>query len=285
MVKIAAMGDNVVDCYVARGEMFPGGNCLNLSVYVRRFGGLAAYVGAIGKDRAGDVILQALFAEGVDVSRLRQVDGPTAYCAIGHRGAERVFRSWDPGVSMFVPAAEDFDYLEAFDAVHIGQSSGLDAYVPEAARRTPLSYDFSTRRDPDHRRSIAPHCFLASISAGDLIEANAQSLSADLLGAGARWVLATRGSLGAVLTGPEGRFDVIAEPVEPVDTLGAGDTFIARTLFGLLNGENPQDVIRAAAHAAARTCLDFGSIGYGAEIDLSGYAECGRPVVLQSAPA
>ncbi|MBV9286824.1 MAG: ribokinase [Hyphomicrobiales bacterium] len=264
--------------------MFPGGNCLNLSVYVRRFGGSAAYVGAIGKDRAGDVILQALLAEGVDVSRLRRIDGPTAYCAIGHRGAERVFLSSDPGVSMFAPAAEDFQYLEAFDAVHIGQSSGLDAYVPEAARRTLLSYDFSTRSDPDHKRCIAPHCFLASISASDLTEANAQSVSIELLEAGARWVLATRGPLGAVLTGPEGRFDVAAEPVEPVDTLGAGDTFVGRTLFGLLKGENPQLVIRAAAGAAARTCLHFGSIGYGAEIDLSGYAERGRPVVLRPAP-
>ena len=76
-VKIAAIGDKVVDCYLSRGEMFPGGNCLNVSVHVRRFGGSAAYVGAIGNDRAGDVILQALLAEGVDVSRLRRGDGPT----------------------------------------------------------------------------------------------------------------------------------------------------------------------------------------------------------------
>src|SRR4051794_9054720 len=136
MVKIAAMGDNVVDCYVARSEMFPGGNCLNLSVYARRFGAAAAYVGAVGNDRAGYVIRRALVAEGVDVSRLRQIGGPTAYCAIGHRGAERVFLNWDLGVSMFEPAADDLDFLEGFDAVHIGQSSGLDAHAPETARRT-----------------------------------------------------------------------------------------------------------------------------------------------------
>ena len=50
MVKIAAMGDNVVDCYASRGEMFPGGNCLNVAVYVSRFGAQSAYIGAIGKD-------------------------------------------------------------------------------------------------------------------------------------------------------------------------------------------------------------------------------------------
>ena len=38
MVKIAAMGDNVVDCYPARNQMYPGGNCLNVAVQARRFG-------------------------------------------------------------------------------------------------------------------------------------------------------------------------------------------------------------------------------------------------------
>ena len=95
------------------------------------------------------------------------------------------------------------------------------------------------------------------------------------------WALATRGALGAVLAGPEGRFTTAGEPIEPVDTLGAGDTFIARTLFGLLRGENPRDILQAGAQAAARTCLHFGSVGHGAKIDLSGYAERGQAVVLQ----
>ena len=52
MVKIATMGDNVVDCYVLRGEMFPGGNCLNVSIFLRRSGVDSAYIGRIGKDPA-----------------------------------------------------------------------------------------------------------------------------------------------------------------------------------------------------------------------------------------
>ena len=170
MVKIAAMGDNVVDCYTSRGEMYPGGNCLNLAVNVRRFGGQSAYIGAVGKDPAGDLICEALRAERVDISRLRRLDGRTAYCLIGHEGAERVFLDFALGVSMFTPTPEDLEFLRGFSAVHIGQSSGLDAYVADAAEKSRLSYDFSTRRDPGHRRRIAPHCFLATVSGGDLSE-------------------------------------------------------------------------------------------------------------------
>ena len=54
-----------------------------------------------------------------------------------------------------------------------------------------------------------------------------------------------------------------AERVEPVDTLGAGDTFIARTLVGLLRAEAPAAILAAAAQAAAETCLSPGAFGHG----------------------
>jgi fructoselysine 6-kinase len=270
MIKIAAMGDNVVDCYISKGTMFPGGNCLNVSVFIRRFGGYSAYIGVIGQDAAGKLIEAALLDEGVDLTRLRIFDGPTAYCIIGHRDADRVFVRADLGVSMFSPVDDDIAFLKDFTAVHIGQSSGLDNHVAAAAAQTLLSYDFSTRRDPGHRRAIAPHCFLASVSGGDLTSDEAVAVATELREGGAKWALITRGSKGAILLGAEGQFEVPASPAELVDTLGAGDTFIARTLYGLVAAETPQILLSAAAIAAAETCRYFGAIGHGAPIALSG---------------
>jgi fructoselysine 6-kinase len=48
-----------------------------------------------------------------------------------------------------------------------------------------------------------------------------------------------------------------------VDTLGAGDSFIARGIVGLLRGEVPEVLFRVAAYEAARTCGFFGAVGYG----------------------
>ncbi len=269
MIKIAAMGDNVVDCYLSRGEMFPGGNCLNLSVFMRRFGAASAYIGAIGRDAAGDVIAKALRAEGVDISHLRRIDGPTAYCIIGHRNAERIFLNFDLGISMFEPSKDDLLFLEGFSAVHVGQSSGLDGHLAQIAQRAPLSYDFSTRRDRSHRQSIAPLCFLASVSGGDLSSDDVLAIIAELMDAGAKWVLVTRGRHGAVLANASSHWSVAADPIQAVDTLGAGDTFIARTLYGLLTGEPPDQILRAAAEAAADTCRYYGAIGHGAPIAIS----------------
>ncbi|TIX45401.1 MAG: ribokinase [Mesorhizobium sp.] len=268
MVKIAAIGDNVVDCYLARGEMYPGGNCLNVSVYVSRFGGRSAYVGAIGKDRAGDLIDAALASERVDVTRLRRLEGPTAYCLIGHRNADRIFLDFDLGVSMFTPTQEDLDFLSAFQAVHIGQSSGLDPWVAAVSSKSLLSYDFSTRREPEHRREIGPHCYLASVSGEGLDDKELAALAAELLGCGSKWVLVTRGRAGAVLHSDTVSYRSPARLVEAIDTLGAGDTFIARTLFGLLSEEAPQDILGHAAEAAAATCQYYGAIGHATAIDI-----------------
>ncbi len=67
-MRLLGAGDNVVDRYRDLGLMYPGGNALNVAVAAARGGAAAAYVGAVGTDRAGDVVLAGLRAEGIDVS-------------------------------------------------------------------------------------------------------------------------------------------------------------------------------------------------------------------------
>jgi fructoselysine 6-kinase len=212
MSRIVAVGDNVVDCYPALGQMFPGGNCLNVAVLACRAGAQTGYVGAIGRDDAGRAIEAALAAEGVDVTHLRTPGGQTAYCVIGHQGADRIFLRADLGVSRFEPSESDFAFVDDFDAVHVGQSSGLDAHLERFARKSRLSYDFSTRRDTAHRATVAPHCFLASISGGDLSREEGLQMVKQVIAGGASWCLLTRGEKGAMLASKSAVFEIPAAP-------------------------------------------------------------------------
>jgi fructoselysine 6-kinase len=269
MARIVAVGDNDVDCYQSNGLMYPGGNCFNVSVFARRFGARSAFIGAIADDAAGRLIRGTLEQEGVDTGRLRVVDGITAYCAIGHEGSDRVFLSNDFGVSRFTPDTGDLALIAECDAAHVYQSCGLDGWLERFAARTKLSYDFSTKREAEHRERVAPHCWLASVSASDLPPGDTVSLMKSVAAHGPSWVLATRGSEGAMLSNGNSIYSVSATQVEVVDTLGAGDTFIARVLVGLLEGELPQSLLQAAADAAAQTCTYLGAVGYGAPIDVT----------------
>lgn len=56
-------------------------------------------------------------------------------------------------------------------------------------------------------------------------------------------------------------------PVESViDTLGAGDAFIARVLAGIITQEEVEVFLKEAAKEAANNCTWYGAFGYGVSI-------------------
>lgn len=277
-LRIASIGDNDVDCYEQLGEMYPGGNCLNVSVFARRFGARSDYIGRIGDDAGGVAIRNALAAEQVGTRRLLTVRGSTAWCRIGVSGGERTFLANELGVSRFVPEPDDLAAIAGADAVHVGATSGLDGWVPELSSRARLSYDFAVRRDPEHIAEIAPRAFLSTFSGSELTGEEAERLAARAVLAGSAWVLVTRGSRGAILARGDERWACGATRVEVVDTLGAGDTFLARTLVGLLSGEEPGSAIEAASREAAETCRRFGAFGHAAPLPRD---DRGRPTAVR----
>lgn len=269
--RILAFGDNVVDCYRDQNLMFPGGNCVNHAVFARRAGAETAYAGAVCDDDAGRLIRQALVEEGVDVSSLRMEPGQTAYCVIETQDGDRLFIGANLSVSIIAPSRADLARLSEFDAVHTGRSSHVDAWLPHFAEATKVSYDLATVYDLERVARVAPHCFLLAFSAGGTSPEEALALAQSARTAGARWSLVTRGIEGALLAGDAGVFEAPAHPVDAIDTLGAGDTYIANVLVGLLDSRPPETILKEAADAAARTCLMRGAFGHAAtmSVDLS----------------
>jgi fructoselysine 6-kinase len=268
---VVSVGDNDVDIYIDHGVSYPGGNCLNVAVFAARAGAASAYIGRIGRDPAGDLIESALKAESVDARFLRRVDGATAHCLITHSNGDRIFQSSDLGVSRFVPTSDEFEFVDHRDAVHVGASSGLDAELPRLAQRALLSYDFATRRDPAHLALICPYAHLGTFSGGHLSEREAEQLATSAVDAGAAFVLVTRGSRGSILAHGNDRWRAETTPSQVVDTLGAGDSFIARLLVGLLRGEQPPAAMAAASASAAETCTSFGAFGHRASLQRLAY--------------
>jgi sugar/nucleoside kinase (ribokinase family) len=262
-MRLLGIGDNVVDRYNDLGRFFPGGNALNVAVAARKAGADAAYVGALGNDEAGRVVLEALQAEGVATDRIRIVEGANAYAEVAIENGERVFVGSDIGVSRFELDETELAYAATFDRIHTGDSSMLEPQLADLAASAPVSFDFSIRREPGYVDPLIGYVDIAIFSAADLSDDATVALVAGAVGRGPRLALATRGSAPAVLH--DGRH-VWRQPVvatQVVDTLGAGDAFIGRFLVGIGTGEDPAVSLEAAAHAAAITCADFGAFGHG----------------------
>ena len=53
MIRVGAVGDNCVDMYDNIGELYVGGNPVNVAVYIKRLGGESIYAGVVGSDGYG----------------------------------------------------------------------------------------------------------------------------------------------------------------------------------------------------------------------------------------
>jgi fructoselysine 6-kinase len=263
MVSILTARDNVVDCYVDEGKVFAGGNALNVAVFARHAGATTAYAGTVGTDAAGDLIRNALALEGVSTDFLQVRAGSTAYCVIGRNNGDRVFREVGLGVSQTPLDGGLVSPASGFDAVHLSVSSRLEDSTPDLASVSRLSFDFSTTRDPALLGAVAPHCHLASFSGGDLTRPDALKLARHAVELGANWALVTRGAGGAVLVNRGDTYEAPAAHTTLVDTLGAGDTYIATLLTGLLQAIGPQEAMTRASKASALTCSRLGAFGAG----------------------
>ncbi|WP_109472675.1 PfkB family carbohydrate kinase [Ornithinimicrobium cavernae] len=262
-MRLVAVGDNITDCYPAAGQMFPGGNCVNVAVHAARTGAKSSYIGAIGRDERGAQLRDALDAEGVDATRLRVLDGPTGYATVLHRDGERSFGAYDRGVAPFALDDADLDFIAEHDVAHSSYAAGLDQQLADIADRVPLSFDFDAHAGDDYARLVIPHVTYAFFSASHLtVPATEDLLHWACDESGVRVALATRGSAGAMLYDGDDLVVQPAIPVDTVDTLGAGDAYIANVLAGLWADLPTAETLRRAAEEAASVCTRLGAFGY-----------------------
>ncbi|GAA3173965.1 PfkB family carbohydrate kinase [Nonomuraea roseoviolacea] len=265
--RLVAVGDNVVDCYPDLGVMYPGGNAVNVAVHARRLGAASGYLGAVGTDAAGRVVRAALAGEGVDLSLLRVVEGRNASATVRLVAGERKFTGGQEGVSRFRLTAADLERLAEADVVHTGECSLMEDQLPELATAARLlSFDFS-ERPWEYVEAHARHAGIAILSAPSGAREEAHALARRVRDLGPSTVAVTLGSQGAVLISGDETVWAPAEPVTVVDTLGAGDAFIARLLVGAVRGEDLPDLAAAATAYASAACASYGAFGHEAPLD------------------
>ena len=224
--------------------MYPGGNAVNVAVHARRNGATSAYLGAVGTDRAGQVVLAALEEEGVDTTLTRQVDGPNAYADVRVVDGNRVFGGADVGISRFSagpgrPGGRRGVRHRAHGRVLHGGGA-----APGPCRRGQdpvlrlLGAAVGLRADPRARRSPWPSGPCPAGTGSRPRTGRPASASSAPRSWPSRWARAVR-CCCATGRSPTARL----LPGTIVDTLGAGDAFIARLLVGLASAE-PLDPAR-----------------------------------------
>ena len=238
-MRLAAIGDNCVDFYERQGWAYPGGNAVNVAVYGRQLGMDTAYLGWIGTDTFGDMMQEKLKEQGVETVRMQRKEGKTAVTYIELVDGDRKFgEDFLNVLEGFVLSDEDLRYLAGFDCVHMAVWGQCDACLGRLPSKVNIDYAFfSCREDNTFTRNL-------------LKRVKEQ---------GAGCVIATLGENGSVAYDGKEYTAIGITGAQAVDTLGAGDSYIAGFLSRALEGEPLKRCMQAGADKAALTIGHFGA--------------------------
>jgi fructokinase len=283
-MAIGVIGESLVDVFTDSEGLTterPGGSPFNVAVGLARLDIATELFTATGDDSRGQQLLAALTAEGIVVTR-GTTRSPTAVAAATVDATGRATYSfdmtWDPQFG------NDWPDL---DALHFGSIGSVVA--PGAAEVTAVVDGYRGKAlisyDPNWRDG------LTDVSPRDVVEANAaradvvklsdddavavypgadlETVARTLLELGPALVIITKGAAGASAWTAKTEKHCGASPVEVVDTVGAGDAFMATVLSELggmtrdkvaaLNKRELELVLEFASFVAAKCCGRVGA--------------------------
>ena len=194
--QLVAIGDNCLDVYLTKGFMTVGGNALNVAVHWHNSGRAARYLGAVGDDEAGRIVLAEIAAAGLPAADVEIRDGDTAVTLLADRLGDRTFLLEAFGVGEdFLPEPRHEASIAAADWVHLGTNANRDLVRRLAADGVRFSVDVSTAHDTLPLEGVA----LVFASGPDDAAMPVAPILSRLRAAGARQIVLTRGASGCGL--------------------------------------------------------------------------------------
>ncbi len=283
----AVFGELLYD-HFPDGKAVLGGGPLNVAWHLQGFGRDPLLVTALGADEAGQRARKSLISWGMDLAAVQEHEElPTGAVEV-QLGAEGA-----PGYT--IPPEQAFDRIDpaAVAAPRSGlallyhgtlalrsQEGWRAASALQKRLRVPLYLDLQLRPPWFELRRLRPLLQRARWLKLDLGELEALRGGA-LPGAVARAaalrelqqeheleaVALTLGAEGALLATADALLQAPAPAAEPfVDSVGAGDAFVAVHLLGILAGWSPQRTLERAVAFASSTCSRRGATSPDASI-------------------
>jgi len=290
------VGESLVDIVVPAGggdrHDAVGGSCLNVAVGLSRLDVPTTLMTRIGEDRLGEMIVDHVQASAVKLSEGSVVPGGVTSTATAHLDEQHTATYdfeivWDLPTQALPDGTTGLHVGSLGSALAPGRAAVVDLVRQAVDADVFVSFDPNTRpfflddvaRAWHEVLEIAGGTRLLKLSDEDLRLLRPDDAEDDvcrqLLSSGrTELVVLTRGEKGAKAFTDGAVIDVPAPPTEVVDTVGAGDSFMAATLamlndWGVLTGgegalsalddDRVELLVRGAITAAAITCSRRGA--------------------------
>jgi ribokinase len=242
----------------------PGGKGANQAVAAARLGADVRMAGCVGDDDFGRLLLARLRAEEVNADAVRTVTGAATGVAMitVDRSGENII-TVAPGANHEVGSPEVAAAASASGILVISAEIPVQAIARVLAGAAAVCV-LNLAPAPENATDLVAHArgqldwlVVNESEAAAILGrpvaglADAERAAAELAGTGPGHAVVTAGAHGAALAGPDGHLAIPGFPVTPVDTVGAGDTFVGALAVALAAGVPAAAATRAAAAAGA----------------------------------
>jgi fructoselysine 6-kinase len=219
----------------------------------------------MGDDEAGDFMVDQIRREGLRTNGIIRLHGESAITTILIRNGDRIFANYVEGVqkdakfpSKLLPKVRTYDLIH-FSVWGFGRN-----HIPwiKQKGRPFLSFDFSNQHKHD-ALSVLPHLDFSFFSGKELVAigADIEVMLREYKAKTPGLVAMTLGEHGSIVYDGKKFYRGEAKPVEVMDTLGAGDSYIAAFLCARMDGDTIPDAIEKGHTAATETCKRLGGWG------------------------
>lgn len=250
-----------------------GGSAANTIVGLARLGCNVGFIGKVGDDPEGSLLLDEFVAEHVDPQGVTRTPGSSGAVMgfVDKEGARALYIN--SGVNDTIGLGEvQPDYLSEAKFLHLTSFVGQTSFETQKTLLANLPSDTKVSFDPGAlyaRKSyaeLAPIIEKAYLMMPNALELQLISKQKDprkgaqfLIEKGVKIVAVKMGGDGCLVTDGKEQHHLSALKVPVVDTTGAGDAFCAGFLFGLLNNRSLADCGKIGNFTASRCVMQMGA--------------------------
>ncbi len=259
--------------YVKSLEMHPGGSAANTIVGLARLGVRTGFIGKVGSDEEGRILVSDFEREGVDTSAIIKSEGRsgTAMIFVDEGGYRAILV--DPGVNDTIEFREiNLEIVERARLIHLTSficKNGLESFesqkkIAEIARAE-ISFDPGMIYIEKGLKELEPIINNSAIflpNRGEiesLMNLDFRDAAREIISMGCRVVAIKMGEEGCYVTNGKEEHEIQAFPSKVVDTTGAGDAFNAGFIYGYVNGLSLKDCGRLGNWVASRNIQKVGA--------------------------
>jgi fructoselysine 6-kinase len=253
-MRVAEIGDNCIDLYERIGKKYPTGNVVDTGVNLKKLGVDVSIISTTGSDENGKWMIESLKEEGLDISHLKVAEGQTAITYMDMDGNDRIHGDYVEGVlADMVFDEEDIRFACEHDLVHSALWGMAEKALPKIAESgTPIAFDYADRLDHKLVEETLPYVTYGFYSYHNGRDAYIEDFLKDKVARGMKIAIATFGEEGSLAYDEDGfHIGHIVPARQVVNTVGAGDSFIAGFLYGVLNGWKVEDCLQKGAEVAS----------------------------------